>query len=161
MVADMSYNTISNVLDSWERIRRMDNYEEVIGVKLFTRLFTSEPDAKVIFGFPKTLDCTDEGNMKSLRFRRHSKYFISMVDRALGMLGPDIEILTEILLELGEKHVAYGVKPEYFPSMGRALIDTMQEVMENDFTEELKADWNEVYGALSYDMIRGQKNAKK
>jgi hypothetical protein len=28
-----------------------------------------------------------------------------MIDKALGMLGPDIELLTEILLDLGIKHV--------------------------------------------------------
>jgi hemoglobin-like flavoprotein len=85
-----------------------------------------------------------------------------MIDKALGMLGPDIEVLTGILLELGEKHIAYGVKPEYFPSMGRALIDTLGEELDSDyFTEDVKSDWIEVYGALSYDMIRAQKLVKE
>ena len=81
-----------------------------------------------------------------------------MIDKALGMLGPDIELLTEILLELGQKHVNYGVKPEYFPSMGRALIFAIQEQLgEDEFNAEIKDSWVEVYGALSYDMIRAQK----
>ena len=83
-----------------------------------------------------------------------------MIDKALSMLGPDIEILTEILMELGEKHVRYGVKPEYFPSMGRALIESVGEQLGDSFTPSMKADWVEVYGALSYDMIRAQKNVK-
>lgn len=74
------------------------------------------------------------------------------------MLGPDIELLTEILLELGQKHVSYGVKPEYFPSMGRALIHAVQTVLdESRFPADVKDSWVEVYGALSYDMIRAQK----
>jgi hemoglobin-like flavoprotein len=74
------------------------------------------------------------------------------------MLGPDIELLTEILLELGQKHVIYGVKPEYFPSMGRALIHAVQKVLdESRFSSEVKDSWVEVYGAMSYDMIRAQK----
>jgi hemoglobin-like flavoprotein len=74
------------------------------------------------------------------------------------MLGPDIELLTEILLELGQKHVNYGVKPEYFPSMGRALIHAVQKVLdESRFPPDVKDSWVEVYGALSYDMIRAQK----
>jgi len=80
-----------------------------------------------------------------------------MVDKALGMLGPDIELLTEILLDLGQKHVAYGVKPEYFPSMGRALIYAVKQNLNLTFTDEMKDAWVEVYGALSYDMIRAQK----
>lgn len=95
--------------------------------------------------------------VKSKRFTRHAKYFIQMIDKALGMLGPDIELLTEILLDLGQKHVAYGVKPEYFPSMGRALIFSVKDQLGDKFTDETKDSWVEVYGALSYDMIRAQK----
>lgn len=120
------------------------------------RFFALEPEAKAIFGFKKTQ--SDEELAKSRRFTKHAAYFIQMIDKALGMLGPDIELLTEILLELGQKHVNYGVKPEYFPSMGRALIFAVQETLsEDEFTPEIKDSWVEVYGALSYDMIRAQK----
>lgn len=35
MVADMSYATVSNVVDSWELMRRIENYQEKAGVELF------------------------------------------------------------------------------------------------------------------------------
>lgn len=120
------------------------------------RLFELEPDAKAIFGFDKKADVAKE-LAKAPRFIKHAKYFIQMIDKALGMLGPDIELLTEILLDLGQKHVGYGVKPEYFPSMGRALIYAVKEQLGDGFTDETKDAWVEVYGALSYDMIRAQK----
>lgn len=120
------------------------------------RLFELEPDSKVIFGFSASADVESELS-KTPRFVKHAKYFILMIDKALGMLGPDIDLLTEIMLDLGVKHVSYGVKPEYFPSMGRALIHSMQEQLGSRFTEETKDTWVEVYGALSYDMIRAQK----
>ena len=41
---------------------------------------------------------------KHERFSKHATYFIQMIDKALGMLGPDIELLTEILMDLGLKH---------------------------------------------------------
>jgi hypothetical protein len=37
MVADMSYSTVSSVIDSWERVRRTPNYEEIVGVELFVK----------------------------------------------------------------------------------------------------------------------------
>jgi hypothetical protein len=37
MVADMSYSTVSGVIDSWEDVRRVDEYEEKVGVELFTK----------------------------------------------------------------------------------------------------------------------------
>ena len=88
---------------------------------------------------------------KNRRFTKHASYFIQMIDKALGMLGPDIELLTEILMDLGVKHVSYGVKPEYFPSMGRALIHAVESLLpEADFNRDVKDAWIEVYGALSY-----------
>lgn len=121
-----------------------------------SRLFELEPEAKGIFGFKASAD-VDKELSKAPRFTKHAKYFIQMIDKALGMLGPDIELLTEILLDLGAKHVGYGVKPEYFPSMGRALIYAVKEQLGDHFTDETKDAWVEVYGALSYDMIRAQK----
>mmetsp|Transcript_45789 Transcript_45789/g.110985 ORF Transcript_45789/g.110985 Transcript_45789/m.110985 type:complete len:160 (+) Transcript_45789:141-620(+) len=156
MVADMSYSTVSNVIDSWEEVRRLKDYEQIVGVTLFTKLFELEPEAKAIFGFEVDADVAEELS-KSPRFTKHAKYFIQMIDKALGMLGPDIELLTEILLDLGHKHVGYGVKPEYFPSMGRALIYAVKENLGEKFNDETKDAWIEVYGALSYDMIRAQK----
>jgi hypothetical protein len=35
MVQELSYTVTKNVLESWEHIRRMKNYEQVAGVKLF------------------------------------------------------------------------------------------------------------------------------
>lgn len=67
------------------------------------RLFELEPEAKVIFGFDKDVGALELA--KHDRFNKHATYFIQMIDKALGMLGPDIELLTEILMDLGLKHV--------------------------------------------------------
>ena len=121
-------------------------------VSIWCRLFELEPEAKVIFGFQQDMDVSKELS-KAPRFVKHAKYFIQMIDKALGMLGPDIELLTEILLDLGQKHVGYGVKPEYFPSMGRALIHAVKEQLGDKFSDETKDAWVEVYGALSCTLL--------
>jgi hypothetical protein len=54
------------------------------------RLFVLEPAAKVIFGFSE--DDTMEDLKTNPKFTNHAKYFIQMIDKALGMLGPDIEV---------------------------------------------------------------------
>ena len=35
MVHQISYNTISHAVDSWEQLRRIKNYEQIAGAKLF------------------------------------------------------------------------------------------------------------------------------
>jgi hypothetical protein len=37
MVADMQYATVSSVIDSWEQIRRLPEYEEATGTALFKK----------------------------------------------------------------------------------------------------------------------------
>lgn len=161
MVVDMSYHTVDNVISTWELIRRIPDFKKVVGVQLFQKLFILEPEIQLVFGIPKSLDPRSDEILQNQRFVKHAQYFIEMIDNALGMLGPDIELLTEIMVELGKKHGKYGVKPEYFPIMGRALLQTIAEnLREDQFTEAIRADWLEIYSALSYDMIRARKLVK-
>jgi hemoglobin-like flavoprotein len=130
----------------------------------WSSLFEKCPQAKVLFGFPIDIDPNATEVLTSKRFIMHAAYLIQMIDTALNMLGPDIELLTEIMTELGIKHVRYGVKPEMFPIMGDALIHTLESTLKKDFTDNIREAWVETYKALSQDMIRAQikhKNIKK
>jgi hemoglobin-like flavoprotein len=80
-----------------------------------------------------------------------------MLDKSLSLLGPDIELLTDVLLELGKSHLRYGVKTSHYPAMGQALISVVEELLGDEFTPQIKDAWVEVYQALSYDMIRAQR----
>jgi methyl-accepting chemotaxis protein len=124
-------------------------------------LFEKCPQAKVLFGFPIDIDPNSPELLTSKRFIMHAAYLIQMIDTALNMLGPDIELLTEIMTELGIKHVRYGVKPEMFPIMGDALMHTLTTTLKSDFTEDIKESWIIVYSALSQDMIRAQLSVKR
>jgi hemoglobin-like flavoprotein len=132
----------------------------VAGVLLFQKLFLKAPQTKVLFGFPIDIDPTSEDVVKSRRFVMHASYLIQMIDTALNMLGPDIELLTEIMLELGTKHVRYGVKPEMFPIMGECLIATLDETL-GEMAPATREAWIETYDALSGDMIKAQLNQRR
>lgn len=156
MVHTMSFSTINDVIGTWEAIRQIPDWETEVGVRLFAKFFTLEPEAKTVFGFREEMDMTDYKVLISPRFVSHSKLFVSMIDKTLNMLGPSDEILGEILMDIGAKHARYGVKTEYFPTMGRALIDTVGDSLgEKVFTSKIKESWIEVYNAMSHDMIKG------
>lgn len=87
----------------------------------------------------------------------HAVYMIQMLDTALNMLGPDIELLSEIMAELGAKHKRYGVKAEMFVFMGESLILMLEKLLGNQFTEATREAWKETYGELSNDMILASK----
>jgi nitric oxide dioxygenase len=81
---------------------------------------------------------------------------MAMVDRAIALLGPDIELLTDILMELGRQHLKFGVEASFYPPMGQALIHTMEEMLGDKFVSSAKDAWLECYTALAYDMIRAK-----
>lgn len=87
----------------------------------------------------------------------HGAYLIQMLDTALNMIGPDLELLTEIMEDLGEKHVRYGVKPEFYPVMGECLVLVLDGTI--TLSQSEKDAWYETYSSLSSDMIRSHAKA--
>jgi hemoglobin-like flavoprotein len=157
MVHELSYTVISHVIDSWESLRRIKNYEHVAGTMLFRKVFIKAPQVKVLFGFPIDMNMEDPQVLESKRFLMHAAYLIQMLDTALQMLGPDAELLSEIMAELGLKHVRYGVKAEMFPVMGESLIECLEETLKDSFTADVKKAWQDVFLSLTTDMMSSYK----
>jgi len=145
----------STVIKSWRMLANTTNYEEQAGMVLFKYLFEDLPEAKPLFGFPPSLEYKDMAGSK--RFMTHAAFLIEMVEKALNMLGEHDDELTSMMKELGEKHVKYGVKPEYFPFMTKSIISMMQEKLTVKFTDEDKHAWDEVLSALIADMTKAQR----
>jgi hypothetical protein len=173
MVQDLTYTTVNRVLNSWEIIRRIPNFDEVVGIKLFKIFFILDPSAQVIFGGGKkrrpkqqsdekkdggSCISDDDEFVNNPRMVQHAKVFVRMFDRAVDMLGPESELITEILMDLGKDHAKFGVKPTHYPSMGQALMTVLEQILGADeFNAETRNSWVEVYQAMSYDMIRAQR----
>ena len=47
-----------------------------------------------------------------------------------------------------------GVKANFFPLMGEALLETLHECLKEKFTPETENAWKQVYAALSGEMIK-------
>lgn len=76
-----------------------------------------------------------------------------MLDSSVQMLGPDIELLTEINHDLGKRHVRYGVTKEMYFFMGEALIYMLEQKLGDDFTKETREAWEQVYAELAGDIM--------
>ena len=50
----------------------------------------------MLFGFPIEIDPYAKEVYTSKRFVMHASYLLQMLDTALNMLGPDIDLLTEM-----------------------------------------------------------------
>lgn len=70
------------------------------------------------------------------------------------------ENVVPALHKLGAKHASYAVKPEYYPLVGTALIETFQQHLQDKFTPLIQQSWIEAYGVISDQMILGAEQAK-
>mmetsp|Transcript_11344 Transcript_11344/g.17009 ORF Transcript_11344/g.17009 Transcript_11344/m.17009 type:complete len:153 (+) Transcript_11344:22-480(+) len=141
------------VTESWKNITAIENYQEVAGVLLFRNIFSIAPEAKGLFKFVADIEGEDIYINEDLI--RHAKSVVSAVNKAVEMLGEDLDPLVTMLKALGKKHVKYGVVAAHYDVVGQALLATLGAALGDKFTDEVKAAWTEIYGVISSTMIAG------
>lgn len=89
-------------------------------------------------------------------FVRHAVGVVRMLDAAVNMLGPDLDVVTAVLEGLGARHVQYGVLPEHYPIVGQALLETLEAALGPDgWTDDVKLGWATIFSFVSSTMIKG------
>ena len=151
-------NNDKAVIFSWNKLKQIENYQEVAGVILFQKLFELCPESKLLFGFSAETDTSSDSIKSSRRFVTHAAYFIEMLDKALEMVE-NKEIGNE-MKRLGEMHVNYGVQEEYFDLMGDALFHTLEEVLKKSWSHQVEEAWHDVYGRLASQMVQAMRDAQ-
>lgn len=112
------------------------------------RLFEIEPEAKKIFGFGINDDIKATSGMGRMAVLIHGKRIVDMIDGVLGLLGPDVEMLESFFEDLARRHVSYGVKPQYFSALGKALRLTLEDLMGNSWESGVDQAWKEVLNEI-------------
>ena len=67
----------------------------------------------------------------------------------------DLDILKRYLVDLGRRHVHYGVIPEQLSWVGQALIATLIHFYADNWTEELEQTWLAAFSLISDAMMEG------
>ena len=111
----------------------------------YTKLFTLDPGLRPLFAR------TDLGAQK------HK--LVATLNVAIAGLD-DVPTLVGILTELGRRHVGYGVTESQYPTVGAALLWTLEQGLGPAFTPAVKAAWTAVYGVVAETMIAGMRSAK-
>jgi len=75
--------------------------------------------------------------------------------QTLGVVVNSLARLEEILptvRDLGKRHVAYGVEPGHYDTVGAALLWTLERGLGEAFTPEARDAWSTAYGTLAQVM---------
>ncbi len=103
----------------------------------YARLFEIAPEVKPYF----KNDMTEQG----------AKLMATLSVVVNGLR--DLEKIVPVAQKLAVKHVDYGVKAEDYTQVGSALIYTLGQGLQDDFTPELQEAWVQAYTTLSGVMI--------
>ena len=64
----------------------------------------------------------------------------------------DLDSLVPVLHKLAERHVNYGVKAADFTPVGNALLYALQQGLGNQFTDEVRQAWVDVFRLVATTM---------
>ncbi len=121
----------------------VERQSHVAALVFYQRLFEIDPALRPLF---KT-DIEVQANK-----------IMEMLGAALSLLDKPEE-LTEVLEELGARHVNYGVKTAHYATVGQALIDMLASVLGKDFDATTRIAWTDLYRTISETMLRGAARA--
>lgn len=103
----------------------------------YDRLFEKEPDAKELFA-------EDMSEQK--------KALLALLNRVVGRLR-DTDILVPVVKGLGIKQARLGVDAEIYPRVNQALLWTLQQKLENDWSSDLRNAWSAAFEMVSKTMM--------
>ena len=126
-------------LELRKSFERVETQGHVAALVFYQRLFALDPALRPLFK-------TD--------IESQAKKLIEMIGAALALLERPAE-LRVTLEQLGARHVAYGVQPEHYDTVGAALLAMLSAVLGDEFTPPVRAAWTELYDLISTTMLAG------
>lgn len=92
-------------------------------------------------------------------FRRNSREDqAKMLTEAIGMLiakVDDPEFVRSTMLEVGRKHVGYGVEDHMYAWVGECLVTTLRRVSGDEWSDEIEQAWSGTLEAISKIALEG------
>ena len=131
--------TPQQIKDVQRTFKQVAPLGEVVAIMFYGRLFALDPELRNMFA----------ENMTEQR-----RKLLAVLATAVNGLDR-IEALLPTLRDLGHRHVAYGVKPQHYDTVGSALLWTLDQGLGKHFTPEVREAWVAVYGALANTMLAG------
>jgi len=91
------------------------------------------------------------------KLAQHASLLVDMIDCVVAFLGPNLDSIEDYLLDLGARHIRYGVRAIDVPAMGHAAILAMKQVLGDKFTESDEKDWAAIFRVVAETMVEGMK----
>lgn len=114
------------------------------------RFLELEPQTRAIFNYD-----VEKDNNATAANDMTSKMMIDMIDFAVSLLGPDLELIEEGLIALGRRHKKYGLLTRHLFSMEHAVIYALEEMLGDCFTRQDRRAWETIFQMVIKAMAVG------
>ncbi len=122
---------------SFERVRvNSSNF----AVLFYENLFLDYPEVKSLF--------------TNTNIKKQEEKLITALVMIIDNLC-NFPYLENLLKNLGERHVKYGVGVTHYEMLGKTLLKTLEYYLKQDWTPEVKHAWQEAYHRITKLMLQG------
>ncbi|HEX9385058.1 MAG TPA: globin domain-containing protein [Anaerolineales bacterium] len=125
----MNIEQVQLVRDSLIHVRPI---ADEIAESFYSHLFEIGPHLRKLF----------TGNMKT-----QGAMLMTSLELAVSGLD-DMESILPAVQALGERHMSYGVKKEYYRYAKESFLWALEKHLNDEFTPTLKAAWSEAFDTL-------------
>lgn len=70
----------------------------------------------------------------------------------------NLDELLPVVEDLGRRHVKYGALDAHYVNVGDALLWTIEKILKEDYTDDVKIAWTELYELLASAMKKAAAN---
>jgi len=135
----MNTEQVQLVRDSLVDVRPL---ADQIAESFYAHMFEIAPHLRKLF----------TGNMKT-----QGTMLMTSLELAVSSLD-DIESILPSVQALGERHVSYGVRKEYYPYAKESFLWALEKHLKAEFTPPLKGAWSEAFDTLIDVMSNSSNN---
>ena len=135
----MTHEQIMLVKKSWRLFRQIDPL--LVGGVFYDKLFADNPGLKRMF---------------HTSIEEQSQKLIDMLSSIVLHLD-SLDEMKEEIEALADRHVGYGVKPEHYETVGKALLWTLEQGLGADWNNKTEEAWTKCYYTLAGVMMGEQK----
>ena len=136
----MTPKQISLVQATWESVLPISQTAATI---FYDKLFAADPSLRALF----------KGDLEEQKIK-----LMKMIGVAVNSLDR-LDDIVPAVKALGQRHVAYGVQPSHYATVGGALLATLEQGLGPAFTPDVKDAWATVYGVLAGAMQSSSESA--
>jgi len=135
----MNIEQVKLIRDSLIQVRPIADH---IAESFYSHMFEIAPQLRKLF----------TGNMKT-----QGTMLMTSLELAVSSLDNMENILSSVQA-LGERHISYGVKKEYYPYARESFLWALEKHLKDEFTPTLKSAWSEAFDTLIEVMSNAANN---